>query len=668
MQLGVCYYPEQWPEERWATDARLMREAGLTYARIGEFAWQLMEPEEGHFEWGWLDRAVETLAGEGLQVVLGTPTATPPAWLVTQYPDILPVDAQGQVRRFGSRRHYCPTSPTYRGHTERIVQALAERYGNHSAVVGWQIDNELGCHDTVRCYCNDCTTAFRLWLQARYGSLEALNAAWGTLFWSQVYTDWRQIAPPTLTVTEPNPSHVLDYRRFSSDQMVSYQQLQINLLRSSVSERQFITHNLMASFTHLDYHDLVRPLDFVCWDSYPTGYAETFAEELYFPGEKGAAHAYDTGDPYVTGFGHDLMRGFKQAPFCVMEQQVGQINWGAYNPAIRAGTPQLWTWHAGVSGADVMVYFRWRATRFAQEQFHSGLLHHDGSFDVGYEEVKALQEDLPRLKALSQGKVPVEVALLLDYEDLWALEIQPHREGFSLLRHLFVFYRALQRLGIPVDIVSPRADLSRYRLVVAPTLFLADEELAGRLTGYVREGGTLLLGVRSGVKTPTNLVTADPLPGPFRDLVGATVADWHALPPDVTYKMVTAVPELTGSAAIWAEALTPALGGKTQVLATYPTGPFQGRAALVGQRVGRGRAFYLGWYPTVEQAQALLAHLGERAGVSRLAEELPEGLIAAQRGEQLVLLNFTEKTLTAKVEGQSLEVLPRDVVTILTNE
>ncbi|MFP4344648.1 MAG: beta-galactosidase [Anaerolineales bacterium] len=668
MQLGVCYYPEHWPEERWATDARLMREAGLTYVRIGEFAWQLMEPEEGHFEWGWLDRATEALAEEELQVVLGTPTATPPAWLVTQYPDVLPVDAQGRVRRFGSRRHYCPTSPTYRRHTERIVQALAARYGDHPAVVGWQIDNELGCHDTVRCYCNDCTTAFRLWLQARYGSLEALNAAWGTLFWSQVYTDWRQIGPPTLTVTEPNPSHVLDYRRFSSDQTVSYQQLQVNLLRSSVSERQFITHNLMASFTQLDYHDLVRPLDFVCWDSYPTGYAETFAAELYFPEEKRADHAYDTGDPYVTGFGHDLMRGFKQGPFCVMEQQAGQINWGGYNPAIRSGTPQLWTWHAGVSGADVVVYFRWRATRFAQEQFHSGLLHHDGSFDVGYEEVQALQEDLPRLKALSQGQVPVQVALLLDYEDLWALEIQPHRQGFSLLRHLFVFYRALQRLGIPVDIVSPRTDLSRYRMVVAPTLFLADEELAGHLTGYVREGGLLLLGVRSGVKTPTNLVTAAPLPGPFRDLVGATVADWHALPPGVGYKMVTAVPGLKGTAAVWAEALTPVLGAQTQVLATYPAGPFQGRAALVGQRVGRGRAFYLGWCPTPEQAQPLLAYLGGQAGVSRLAEELPEGLVAARRGEQLVLLNFTERTLTAKVEGQALEVLPRDVVTILTNE
>lgn len=659
MRLGVCYYPEHWPPERWPLDARLMRAGGLSIVRIGEFAWQLMEPAEGQFNWTWLDTAIETLTAEGLQVVLGTPTATPPAWLCRADPSVLPVDAQGRRRAFGSRRHYCATSAAYRRHTARIVHALATRYGQHPVIIGWQIDNEFGCHDTARCYCPECAAAFRGWLARRYGSLAALNAAWGNVFWSQAYSQWAEIDPPHLTVTEPNPSHVLDYYRFSSDTVVAYQQLQIATLRPHLAAHQKITTNFMGNFPDLDYHAVARDLDWVTWDSYPTGYAEVQAQTLYLPTEARPAWAYDVGDPYVTGFCHDLTRGLKaQVPFWVMEQQCGAVNWSTYNTGVRSGTPRLWTWHALAAGAEAVVYFRWRACRFAQEQHHSGLLHHDVSAAVGYEDVLHLQQEQAALTQLAAEPLRNPVALLLDYADLWALQLQPHRQDFGYLRHLFVFYRALQQLGVPVDVVPPDRDLRPYRLVLAPTLFLVSDVLAAHLTQYVAQGGQLLLGVRSGFKTPTNIVTDQPLPGLLRELVGATVAQWHALPPQVGYAFESQVPALVGPATFWAEALQT---HSAQPLATYTAGPFTGKTALTANAVGQGCAYYLGFYPTLAQAQALVAHVTQAAQVSPLVS-LPMGLVAAQRGPYTLLLNFMDEALTATFPtGQAVEVPARDV-------
>jgi len=658
MKLGVCYYPEHWPQDRWPIDAQMMRDAGITVVRIGEFAWQRMEPAEGKFAWGWLDEAIAVLSRMDLQVVLGTPTAAPPAWLTHDYPDALPVDAEGRVRNSGARRHYCPTSPTYRRHSERIVRALAERYGRHPAVIGWQIDNEFGCHATARCYCDQCLIAFRDWLKRRYGTLDALNAAWGAIFWSQAYSRWEEIRLPNLTPTGPNPSHVLDYDRFASETTVAYQQMQIDLLRQHTAA-QFITTNTLGNFEDLDYHALARPLDFIAWDSYPTGYAEAQGETLYLPDKPGCVFAYDVGDPYLTGFCHAQARGFKQASFWVMEQQCGSINWSRYNTTVRPGTVRLWTWHALAAGAEVVVYFRWRPGRFGFEQHHSGLLHHDASPAGGYNELLKMKDERAIMAEISAHSTTAEIALLLDYENLWAIQIQPHRHDLTYFRHLFVFYRACEKLGIPIDVVAPDADLARYRIVVAPSAFLAHQTLADRLSGYANAGGTVLLGVRSGFKTPANLVTDQPLPGVLRDLVGATVADWGSLPPGVGFDLVTDLPGLAGPASFWAESL--AAAPDTAVLARYVDGPYAGQAALTARPVGAGRALYLGWYPTEAQASALMTHLAAQAGVTPLADELPAGVIAARRGPYTLLLNFTDEAQMVQVSGKPLEIDPRDI-------
>jgi beta-galactosidase len=666
MKLGVCYYPEHWPQERWPQDARLMREAGLSLVRIADFAWTIIEPKEGDFSWSWLDRAIEVLAGEGLQIVLCTPTASPPSWLCRAYPEIMPVDAEGRRRRFGSRRHYCPNSAVYRKHTERIVTAMGARYGNHSAVAGWQIDNEFGCHDTARCYCGSCSGAFRSWLEAKYGVIESLNDAWGTVFWSQTYGDWEEIDPPNLTIAEPNPSHVLDYYRFSSDSFVAYQGLQISALQPRIGKSQFVTTNFMSQFADLDYYDLARPLNFVTMSSYPTGHAEA-RSSLYLPSNPLPAFAYDVGDPYVTSLGHSLMRGFKPGrPFWVMEQQCGNVNWSGYNAGVRPGTVRLWTWHALASGAEAVLYFRWRAGLFAQEQLHSGLLHHDASPAVGLGDLTAMKEELSLMSEISSDDTSAEIALLLDYDSLWAFRQQPHNQDFAYMRHLFVYYRALVRLGLPVDVVSADSDIGAYKIVIAPSAYVATERLVGSLKDFCEAGGTALLSVRSGFKTASNLVTDLPLPGLLRGLVGAAVDDWHSLPPGVGFELSAKVPGLLGPATVWAEALSPFVSdtgsGKSdpEVLAHYSSGPFNSCAALVENKIGAGRALYLGWMANDQQAEALMASLASQSGIHPLAEP-PEGLIISRRGPHLILLNFTDSELTARVEGQAVQVGPRDV-------
>ncbi len=658
MKLGVCYYPEHWPETRWPTDARMMRELGLDLVRIGEFAWSLMEPADGVYAWDWLDRAIEILAVEGLQVILGTPTATPPAWLSRSHPDILRMDANLTYRDHGTRRHVCPNSPTYRDASRRIVAAMADRYGTDPRIAGWQIDNEFGGGKTGRCYCPHCTAAFQTWLRGRYSTLAALNNAWGTAFWSQTYTDWAQITPPHDGINYKNPSQVLDFYRFSSDSLVDYQQEQIDLLRERAPGR-FLTHNFMGLFLDVEQFDLAAPLDFVSWDAYPTGFPDRQRQMLYplaWERERNRpVFAYDAGEPEILQMAHDLMRGLKQQPFWVMEQQAGHINWGDINPGVRPGTPRLWTWQAVAAGADAVIYFRWRATTLAHEQYHSGLLRHDASPDVGAGDVERLAAERALLERVTAVPPSPEVALLVDYDSLWALQVNPHQRDFHYLRHQFVFYHALQRLGIPVDLVSIGSDLSRYRLVIGGSVHLLDEAEAGRLRRYVQAGGSLLLGVRSGFKTGSGLVTDRPLPGLLRDLAGATVTSWQSLPPGVAIDLQTDIPGLTGAAEIWQEVLAPD-DEQTEVLAVYKNGP----AALTRRRTGRGECVSLGWYPTPPQARALLADLSDRLAITRLGD-FPDGVLAARRGNCRIFLNFTDRPQEIRLDGRTQTILPRDI-------
>ncbi|MGL4543721.1 MAG: beta-galactosidase, partial [Polymorphobacter sp.] len=491
MKLGVCYYPEHWPEAWWDDDARAMVAMGLSVVRIGEFAWSRIEPEPGAFDWGWLDRALDTLHRHGLQVVLGTPTATPPKWLVDADPSMLAVDAQGKVRGFGSRRHYCFSSESYRDQCARIVQALAARYGNHPAVIGWQTDNEYGCHATTLSYCANALRRFRLWLAARYGDIAALNTAWGNVFWSQEYRSFDAIDAPNLTVTEANPAHRLDYQRFASDEVVSFNRLQVDILRAASPGRDII-HNFMGFVTDFDHHDVGADLDVASWDSYPLG----FTEQFWFD-DACKTRYMRQGHPDIAAFHHDLYRGVGRGRWWVMEQQPGPVNWARSNPAPLPGMVRAWTWEAFAHGAEVVSYFRWRQVPFGQEAMHAGLTLPDRSIDAGGAEARQVASEITRLGSLPAA-ARADVALVFGYASVWMTEIQPQGRELSGLRAAFEMYSALRQLGLNIDIVPPDADLAGYRLIAVPMLLDADAGLAARLAA---SGAQLLIGPRSGSKT-----------------------------------------------------------------------------------------------------------------------------------------------------------------------
>jgi beta-galactosidase len=617
--LGVCYYPEQWPRDRWADYARQMRELGLTYVRIAEFAWSRMEPAPDVWNWGWLDEAIETLAAEDLKVVLCTPTATPPAWLVRQHPDILGWDAQGRVRDFGSRRHYDFASPVYRAQSRRITTAIAARYGEHPAVVGWQTDNEFGCHETTRSYGPASRDAFRRWLAERYETCDAWNEAWGTIFWSQEYSDWSQVEPPNLTVTEPNPSHVLDYARFASDQIASFQEEQVEILRR-LSPGRWITHNFMIFFDEFDHYRVAECLDFVSWDSYPTG----MLERSWLPDDVKTRFAR-TGHPDLISFNHDLYRGLKPGRgFWVMEQQPGQVNWAASNPLPAVGAVPLWTAQANAHGCDVVSYFRWRAATMAQELMHAGLLRHDETLDRGGEEIAALRPD-----TFPTGPVRASVVLLHDYESAWAYDQQPHAAEARYWRQVMLFYTALRQLGVDVEIRHADADLAGYRLVVVPAIHLVGEERAARFRDVA--GRTVMLfGPRTGFRTPTGRAHENGQPGPLADVLGWKLLNFDALRPGLVGHVGDHPVE------IWAESYR-LLGA--DALFAYSEGPLAGQTAVARH----GNAVTIGaWSPSL--IAAVLRDLLVEVGVPVVP--VPEGVHVARRNGIETWLNFRQVPVT----------------------
>ncbi|SFB04907.1 beta-galactosidase [Poseidonocella pacifica] len=518
--LGVCYYPEQWAEDRWAEDARRMVETGLSWVRIGEFAWSRMEPEPGVMVFDWLDRAIDVLGAAGLKVVLGTPTATPPRWMLERHPDMLAVDAEGRPRKFGSRRHYCFSHDGYREECARIVSLLAERYGPNPHVAAWQTDNEYGCHDTVLSWSSAARDAFRRWLRTRYGTVQTLNEAWGNVFWSMEYRSFDEIDLPNLTVTEANPAHHMAFRRFSSDQVVSFNRLQVDILRAATNAP--LIHNYMGRETAFDHFAVGADLDIASWDSYPIGF---LSDRL----EASDAHKrafLRQGDPDLQAFHHDLYRRVGKGRMWIMEQQPGPVNWAPYNPAPLPGMARLWAWEAFAHGAETVCYFRWRQAPFAQEQMHAGLQRPNGLDAPAMAEVAQVAKELSAMPDASTAKA--KVGLVFDYAAAWAWETQPQGADFDYFRLCFEMYRGLRRLGLSVDIIAPEPEeVEGYDLVLAPGLAELSSAMFAALEAC---GAHVLLGPRTGMKTP-EMATALPEPTAFR-LFGARLNFVESLPPE----------------------------------------------------------------------------------------------------------------------------------------
>jgi beta-galactosidase len=612
IRLGAAYYPEQSPRERWPLDARLMGEAGLSLVRLGEFAWAELEPAPGRFDFDWLEEAIDLFARQGIDVVLGTPTATPPIWLVRAHPDILPIAADGELVGFGNRRHYCPNAPAFLDATERIVGALGKRFGSDPRVCAWQIDNELG----GRCYCDHCARAFRMWLERRYGAVDALNEAWGTTFWGQRYELWEDVELPAADpIPEggfgrraPNPGLALDYRRFVSDTYIGYLTRQATLLRSLVRPEQSITHNLMGfGFPEIDYEALARELDFVSWDNYP---------------------ALDPTDSWTRpALSADAMRGLQGRRVWVMEQQVGPVGW-EYVHTSRRGELRVHAHQAVAHGAEALVFFRWQTARFGTEQHWFGVVEADGTVGRRYDELRQLAEELD-LDALDDAEPHADVAVVYDYDSRFALQVQPTNVALGHEATVHSWYAALRKLGLGVDVVPAGRDLSDYRLVVAPSLPVVAEPVAARLQEYVDSGGTLVVGPHAGVREPSGAVPERRTPALLDGLLGIRVTDIASRKQRVVLEGT-----ISGTFDDWFEELDVA---DATALATYADGDFAGGVAISERRTGLGAAVYVAGAAGGALLESVFRLLAERLGLQVFELPAEVELIPLRRsGEELV--------------------------------
>ena len=631
--LGVCYYPEHWPETIWARDAAAMAEAGLTWVRIGEFAWSRMEPVPGDLRLDWLDRAIDVLGGAGLKVVLGTPTATPPRWMIDRHPDMLAVDTQGRVRRFGSRRHYCFSHLGYRDECARITRILAERYGANPHVAAWQTDNEYGCHDTTLSHSQAARAGFQTWLADRYGQIDSLNAAWGNVFWSMEYRTYAEIDLPNLTVTEANPAHMLDFMRYSSDQVAAFNKVQTDIIRAH-SEAP-IAHNYMGRTLSFDHFDVGKDLDIASWDSYPLGFLEDRSDRP----DAFRARFMRQGDPDNQAFHHDLYRAVGRGRWWVMEQQPGPVNWAPHNPAPQDGMVRLWSLEAFAHGAEAVNYFRWRQAPFAQEQMHSGLLRPDSQPAPGLAEARAVARELAARPDVVDA--PKEAAIVFDYESAWAWTVQPQGAEFDYFRLVFDVYRTLRRIGLNIDILPPdAADLTGYALVAIPGLMHWPDTLKAALEAW---GGVAVIGPRTGSKTRDMSIPAA-LP-PDWDRLGLTVTRVESLRADCRER-------LTGGGAFqfWAEECE---AGEAEVLETRA----DGKPAVLAS----GPLRYLAGWPDEEAMYRLLADAARAADLDIL--DLPEGLRRRRTATEEFLFNYTDQPVHAhSASGEAVTIPPAGVL------
>ena len=629
VMLGVCYYPEHWPEQIWARDAQRMRDLGLTYVRIGEFAWGRLEKSEGQFTWEWMDRAIDTLGEAGLKVILGTPTATPPKWLCEKYPDILPVDTHtGQRRDFGSRRHYDFSSETYLVQAERISAAMAQRYGSHPHVAGWQTDNELCCHDTTQSASPAARDAFRIWCAERYGTVEALNAAWGNVFWSMEYDSFDQIELPFFTVCETNPAHCLAFRRFASDQVVRFHDVMIAAIRAHAGEGQWVTHNIIPpATTGVDNAGLTRGLDFVSYDNYPLGFSDKLMAR---------APASDwqpfmrTGHPDLAALNFDSVRGLSKGAWWVMEQQPGPVNWAPHNPRPAPGMIRHWTLQAFAHGAACVAYFRWRQVPFAQEQMHAGLLRPDDQRAPAWPEVEQVVREMALLGDLSAVSEKAPVALLVDPASAWVDDIERQGAGYRYPAVVFQYYGALRALGLDVDIL-PAGDvpLDGYKLIVAPTLAMPDETTVGTLRA---SDGLLLFGPRSGAKTQEFSISDGLPPGPLREFVPVKVIAVETLRPDCTGGLHYQGEHFESGR--WRETIE---AGDTEIVATYEDG--------APAAIRSGRSTYIATLTDDAFLKSVLVRLCAEANIP--VTPLPPTLRLRRRGDLSFAFNLSDESTHA---------------------
>ncbi len=631
--LGAAWYPEQWPEAQWEPDLERMEAARIHLVRVGEFAWSTMEPEEGQYHFEWLERAITLAAKHHICVVLGTPTAAPPAWLTTKYPETLRIDENGRRDEHGNRQQFSFADPKYRELAHGIAEQMAIHFGHNPNVVGWQLDNEYAADS----FDPAAKAQFHAYLEHRYGTIANLNQHWATAYWSQTYNNFDQIP---VRSSDENPALLLEWRHFVSETWKSYSENQISAIRPHADKRQFITTNTMGWFDNFDEYVLHSVLDIAAWDDYI------------------GSGNYDAD---ANGAVHDLTRGYKRKNFWVMETEPAFVNWRKTNTPLEKGQVRDMAWQAVGHGADAVEYWQWRAAPNGQEEYHGVLLGIDGKPVPVYDEVKQVGAEFEKAGAALSGTSPhASVAIINSYDSRWAIDFQRHSAAFDPVAEMIAFYRPLRDETQSVDVISPEAPLDSYKLVVAPALNVLPQSTADHLLAYVRQGGHLVLGPRSGMKDEYNALNPQRQPGPLADALGANVSQFYALD--------NAVPVTgdigSGTANVWAETLNVA-SPDTKVLLSYgaSNGWLDGQPAAITRPVGKGSITYIGAWMDAELLQKLTASFVQQAGVLPILAGVPEGVEVCQRsnGEKTVLILINHTTMSQRVSlGTSMTDLLRE--------
>jgi beta-galactosidase len=633
LAFGGDYNPEQWPEEVWAEDMELMRRAGVNSVNLGVFSWGLLETADGEYDWGWLDRVMALCAENGIGVNLATPTAAPPMWLVTKHPEIMSVDDRGVRTAPGARLGWSPSSAVFRSHAVRFVRVLAERYGSHPALRMWHVSNELG-NENDRCYSDETGAAWRVWLEAKFGDIGALNAAWGTAFWGHRYTTFEQVQPPRFARSGHNPSLVLDFERFSSDALLAHYKAERTVLREVTPDIPITTNFMVLGGTRVpDYARWAEEVDLVSNDHYTESASPDRHSELAFSADRtrGVAHG---------------------RPWLLIEHSTSAVDWQPINRAKLAGELTRNTLSHIARGADGALFFQWRASTAGSERFHSAVVPHAGVDSKIFREVERLGATLKRLASVVGSRVAdARVAILFDHDA--SIALSSGKKPSSQLDYLdlaLAFHRALTSRGIAVDVIRPADGFAGYDVVVVPTLFLATAQTSAALTEFVEAGGHAVVTYFSGIVDETNRVITGGYPGAFRDVLGVSVEEFHPLQADEAITLSNG-----WAASVWSEQLE--VRGAS-VLATYATGDLAEVPALTRNFAGEGSATYLATRVDHSALLELVDDVCALAGIRPIAE-IEEGLEVVRRrsdsASYLFLLNHADAPRTAIATGTDLD-------------
>lgn len=613
---GGDYNPDQWPRDVWREDVALMREAGVNFVSLGIFSWSKLEPRPGDFDFAWLDDVMDMLHAGGIAVDLATATASPPAWLAKQYPESLPVTSTGVRLAFGARQGYSPHSQAYREHAARLVERMADRYKGHPALAMWHVNNEYGCH-VSECFSDAGAAAFRLWLQRKYGTLDALNHAWGTSFWSQIRYSWDEVDPPRAAPTFVNPAMQLDWKRFSSDAILELMHMEVAILRR-VTPDVPITTNFMGFFKPLDYFKWAEGEDLVSEDAYPD---PSSADE-----------------PAHNAMRFDLMRSFKRGvPWLLMEQAPSAVNWRPRNSPKRPGQMRAFSLQAVARGARGVMFFQWRQSAAGSEKFHSALVPHAGRDTRVWREVSALGADLAKLGDIREAPVRADAAIVFSWENWWAMELDSHPTAdLKMLGQLRAYYDRLYEQNLTVDFVQPGQDLAGYKLVCVPNLYLTRLEAVAALERFVAQGGVAVVSPFSGIVDENDRVHLGGYPAPLRALLGVRIEEFAPLQPGEGNRVATRDEELFTSR-VWSDVMECTTA---QPVAMFTEDYVTQRPAVTRNAFGAGYAYYLGTCLDADGMRWVLARARHDAGlVSPMAT--PAGVEAVWRGDWLFVLNHT---------------------------